>query len=157
MAQDDPVSPSDKGKEKIVNSDHGSAGIEKAKDGKPQVNGKKEDEKLNRECAKCFVCMKLLLTLCRFAVGPEELSEEDQTLKNELDMLVERLQVRVSVVRPPSPLLTKEPSGERHILVQASVRSDEELYQDVNIVHDGSTEAPKVPPTTLSDLDEALR
>ncbi|KAI1127355.1 armadillo-type protein [Nemania abortiva] len=42
--------------------------VKKGKDGQPQANGKKEDDKVD-----------------------EELSEEDQQLKSELDMLVERL------------------------------------------------------------------
>lgn len=38
-----------------------------------------------------------MFTDCRIA--PEELSEEDQQLKNELDMLVERLSVRFYCIR----------------------------------------------------------
>ncbi|GKT85675.1 26S proteasome regulatory subunit RPN-1 [Colletotrichum tofieldiae] len=63
MAQDsEKPTAADKGKGKAV---------EDTKKEKPQVNGKKEDEKI--------------------IDSAEELSEEDQQLKNELDMLVERL------------------------------------------------------------------
>ncbi|KAK9422677.1 putative 26S proteasome regulatory subunit [Seiridium unicorne] len=69
MAQDSDISKStDKGKGKAV--DTGKADdAKKGKDG--QVNGKKDDDKI--------------------IDAQEELSEEDQQLKNELDMLVERL------------------------------------------------------------------
>ncbi|TDZ30847.1 26S proteasome regulatory subunit rpn-1 [Colletotrichum spinosum] len=63
MAQDsEKPTAADKGKGKAV---------EETKKDKSQVNGKKEDEKI--------------------VDSAEELSEEDQQLKNELDMLVERL------------------------------------------------------------------
>ncbi|OBT43548.1 26S proteasome regulatory subunit rpn-1 [Pseudogymnoascus sp. WSF 3629] len=59
----------DKGKGKAVDGDAGkSKEVKKDKDGKPLANGKEEA-----------------------AVGAEDLSEEDQQLKSELDMLVERL------------------------------------------------------------------
>ncbi|KAI1168320.1 armadillo-type protein [Nemania serpens] len=57
---------SDKGKGKATDSK--AEETPKGKDGQPQANGKKEDDKID-----------------------EELSEEDQQLKSELDMLVERL------------------------------------------------------------------
>lgn len=64
MAQENEASkPVDKGKGKAVDTE-----VPKDKDGKPVANGKKTDEP-----------------------AAEELSEEDQQLKNELDMLVERL------------------------------------------------------------------
>jgi 26S proteasome regulatory subunit N1 len=50
MAQDDPSSSSDKGKSKAVDAENGASGAQSDKDGKPLVNGKKDDEKLNREC-----------------------------------------------------------------------------------------------------------
>ncbi|KAK4146776.1 armadillo-type protein [Dichotomopilus funicola] len=66
MAQDSELSKSaDKGKGKAVDDE-----TPKDKAGQPAANGKKEDDKDEPS---------------------EELSEEDQTLKNELDMLVERL------------------------------------------------------------------
>ncbi|KAK3936379.1 armadillo-type protein [Diplogelasinospora grovesii] len=71
MAQDSDLSKSsDKGKGKAVESDKKADQVQKDKDGKPVVNGKKDDDK---------------------ADSAEELSEEDQQLKSELDMLVERL------------------------------------------------------------------
>ncbi|KAI9736420.1 MAG: proteasome regulatory particle base subunit [Claussenomyces sp. TS43310] len=71
MAQDsEPQKSGDKGKGKAVETEPGkSKDVKKDKDGKPLVNGKAEDE----------------------TAGGEELSEEDQQLKGELDMLVERL------------------------------------------------------------------
>ncbi|KAI1201324.1 armadillo-type protein [Nemania serpens] len=59
---------SDKGKGKATDSKAEEA--PKGKDGQPQANGKKKDDKVD---------------------ATEELSEEDQQLKSELDMLVERL------------------------------------------------------------------
>ncbi|KAK3318521.1 armadillo-type protein [Apodospora peruviana] len=71
MAQDSELSKTaDKGKGKAVDSDPKAEEVQKDKDGNPVASGKKADDK---------------------ADGSEELSEEDQQLKNELDMLVERL------------------------------------------------------------------
>ncbi|KAK8080706.1 proteasome regulatory particle base subunit RPN1 [Apiospora hydei] len=68
MAKDDVPKSADKGKGKAV-ADTKPDETKKGKDA--QVNGKKDDEKI--------------------VDSSEELSEEDQQLKNELDMLVERL------------------------------------------------------------------
>ncbi|KAK6827725.1 hypothetical protein PG987_011066 [Apiospora arundinis] len=68
MAKDDVPKSVDKGKGKAV-ADNKADDTKKGKDA--QVNGKKDDEKI--------------------VDSAEELSEEDQQLKNELDMLVERL------------------------------------------------------------------
>ncbi|KAH8792813.1 armadillo-type protein [Hyaloscypha finlandica] len=72
MAQDgEPPKSVDKGKGKAVDGEPGKAEeVKKDKDGKPLMNGKAEEVKIG---------------------APEELSEEDQQLKSELDMLVERL------------------------------------------------------------------
>ncbi|RDW69540.1 26S proteasome regulatory subunit RPN1 [Coleophoma cylindrospora] len=72
MAQDGEVPKSvDKGKGKAVDAESSKAGdVQKDKDGKPVVNGKGKEEPV---------------------LGVEELSEEDQQLKSELEMLVERL------------------------------------------------------------------
>ncbi|KAE9371205.1 putative 26S proteasome regulatory subunit rpn-1 [Stipitochalara longipes BDJ] len=72
MAQDgEPPKSVDKGKGKAVDGEPSKAEeVKKDKDGKPLVNGKQEEPKIG---------------------APEELSEEDQQLKSELDMLVERL------------------------------------------------------------------
>jgi hypothetical protein len=59
MAQDDPSSSSDKGKGKVVDGDLGAAGSQKDKDGKPQVNGKKEEEKPNCTCKHCWAKFEL--------------------------------------------------------------------------------------------------
>ncbi|KAF3767410.1 26S proteasome regulatory complex, non-ATPase subcomplex, Rpn1 subunit [Cryphonectria parasitica EP155] len=68
MAQDE-LPAADKGKGKAIENGKPEE-VKKDKDGKPIANGKKEDEKDE---------------------STEELSEEDQQLKSELDMLVERL------------------------------------------------------------------
>ncbi|PMD13658.1 putative 26S proteasome regulatory subunit rpn-1 [Hyaloscypha hepaticicola] len=72
MAQDgEPPKSVDKGKGKAVDGEPSKVDeVKKDKDGKPLVNGKAEDVRIG---------------------APEELSEEDQQLKSELDMLVERL------------------------------------------------------------------
>ncbi|TVY80361.1 26S proteasome regulatory subunit rpn-1 [Lachnellula suecica] len=72
MAQDgEPPKSVDKGKGKAVDGEPSkSEEVKKDKDGKPIVNGKQEDG---------------------ITGTAEELSEEDQQLKGELDMLVERL------------------------------------------------------------------
>ncbi|PSS16774.1 hypothetical protein M430DRAFT_103037 [Amorphotheca resinae ATCC 22711] len=72
MAKDgEPAKSVDKGKGKAIDGEPNKAeDVKKDKDGKPLVNGKKEDGVIG---------------------ATEELSEEDQQLKNELDMLVERL------------------------------------------------------------------
>jgi hypothetical protein len=85
-------------------------------------------------------------------IAPEELSEEDQQLKNELDMLVERLTVcsldgfSVGLYMDS---LTPSFLGIRRHTVQASARGNENLYQDLDIVHDCRTEASQVPQTPL--------
>ncbi|KAH8679007.1 putative 26S proteasome regulatory subunit rpn-1 [Tricladium varicosporioides] len=73
MAQDGELPKSvDKGKGKAVDGEPSKAEeVKKDKDGNPIVNGTKEDGVIGGE--------------------PEELSEEDQQLKSELDMLVERV------------------------------------------------------------------
>ncbi|KAH8880666.1 26S proteasome regulatory subunit rpn-1 [Thozetella sp. PMI_491] len=71
MAQDSDLSKAaDKGKGKAVEGAQKPEEVQKDKDGKPIVNGKKEDEKDE---------------------SAEELSEEDQQLKTDLETLVERL------------------------------------------------------------------
>ncbi|EZF23588.1 26S proteasome regulatory subunit rpn-1 [Trichophyton rubrum D6] len=68
MAKDD-LSSSSAGKGKAEDTKEINGGKNEGKDGKPVMNGKKEEEPQE-----------------------EELNEEDQQLKNELEMLVERLQ-----------------------------------------------------------------
>lgn len=89
MAQDSETpTAADKGKGKAV---------EKAEDAKkdkePVVNGKKDDEK--DECWS-HPCAPKRTKLIHPTLATEELNEEDQQLKNELDMLVERLTVRIT-------------------------------------------------------------
>jgi 26S proteasome regulatory subunit N1 len=87
MAQDiDMTAPGDKGK--------GKAGDEK-KDDKPQVNGKKDNDKAEGAMLDPNYAVAVANGM---ATAGEELSEEDQQLKNDLDMLVERLTVRKYVL-----------------------------------------------------------
>lgn len=91
MAQDsEPPKSVDKGKGKAVEGEASkNKDVKKDKDGKPLVNGKVEEPVVGG-----------MLKLYRhdqhhtdhFVAG-EDLSEEDQQLKSELDMLVERLSV----------------------------------------------------------------
>ena len=60
----------------------------KDKDGKPIVNGLKGDEPEEGRQENRSLYHKEVAE-----IGTEELSEEDQTLKNELEMLVSRLKV----------------------------------------------------------------
>ena len=91
MAQDgEPPKAVDKGKGKAVDGDISKPeDIKKDKDGKPILNGKKEEAVVGGESGELFVAwMKRIANQAL-----EELSEEDQQLKSELDMLVERLTV----------------------------------------------------------------
>lgn len=107
MANDDKPSSSDKGKEKVddireLNGEKKEDKSKTDKDGKPTTNGKKDDDlKEGKEASpsRTNSTPKHPPTRKR---GPkdttnllavEELNEEDQQLKNDLEMLVERLQV----------------------------------------------------------------
>ena len=61
----------------------------KDKDGKPIANGKSDEEPLEGRLSRRWLDGALLTGY----VQVEELSEEDQSLKNELEMLVARLHV----------------------------------------------------------------
>lgn len=89
MAQDgEQPKPVDKGKGKAVDGEPTKPEeVKKDKDGKPIVNGKKEEAVVGGTSNSC------LPTSLANRVCAEELSEEDQQLKSELDMLVERLTV----------------------------------------------------------------
>lgn len=85
MAQDsDTPKATDKGKGKAV---------DEAKDEKPLINGKKEEDKKDSEPSSLLPGVMKILT--HRPDDDDELSEEDQQLKNELDMIVERLTVSV--------------------------------------------------------------
>lgn len=100
----------------------------------------------------------------------EELSEEDQQLKNELDMLVERLTVSLpydschpAAARHPgsamdvSELTKPVLLGIRCNTVQACVGGHEDIHQDLDILHDRRPQASEVPQAALRDHDETLR
>ena len=90
MAQDgEPPKPVDKGKGKAIDGEPSKAEeAKKDKNGKPLVNGKKEDDVIGGKLLALMLGGSSSQT-----TAPEELSEEDQQLKSELDMLVERLTV----------------------------------------------------------------
>jgi 26S proteasome regulatory subunit N1 len=83
--------PVDKGKGKAVDGEPSKPEeVKKDKDGKPIVNGKAEDGAVGGELPPASNWTGFLLIS---HLAAEELSEEDQQLKSELDMLVERLTV----------------------------------------------------------------
>lgn len=80
----------------------------------------------------------------------EELNEEDQNLKNELEMLVERLKVLVCQALVAITVANFQSiTGARHIPVSPRPRCHQELYKNIYIVDDGCSEALEVPPTAL--------
>ncbi|KAF2736139.1 26S proteasome non-ATPase-like protein regulatory subunit 2 [Polyplosphaeria fusca] len=92
MAKDDEKKPTvaEKGKEKAANAD-AEKEVPKDKDGKPIEDGKKEAQKEG--------------TPLRQSAAPdtaEELSEEDQQLKSDLDMLAERILVHDKSLYKPA-------------------------------------------------------
>ena len=90
MAQDgEPSKSVDKGKGKAVDGEPSKAEeVKKDRDGKPLVNGKQEDGVIGgRDDSLAW------RNSAKKRAAPEDLSEEDQQLKSELDMLVERLTV----------------------------------------------------------------
>ncbi len=103
--------------------------------------------------------MPRLVSLAAIAdstTAPEELSEEDQQLKNELDMLVERLTVRIVVFQVMLALLTDTFLGVEEVPVQAGARGHEKFHKNVNFVHDRRPQAPQVPKTALRNVEEAV-
>ncbi len=91
MAQDSELSKtSDKGKGKAVDDDRKPDDAQKDSAANPAANGKKDDGKDECLFPRAPPCAGRI-TDPRLA--SEELSEEDQQLKSELDMLVERLTV----------------------------------------------------------------
>lgn len=102
----------DKGKGKIeddkgANSSKKSDESKKDKDGKPIANGKKGEEPQDG-----MSCISRVWQQCTdFSLYLEELNEEDQQLKNELEMLVSRLKAWVSMMRIPLNILLMEVLG----------------------------------------------
>jgi 26S proteasome regulatory subunit N1 len=76
------------------NADKGKGkAVDDSKDEKPVLNGKKEDEKKDGKQLRDAQCHAPSNSKTD---GEEELNEEDQQLKGELEMMVERLTVRNS-------------------------------------------------------------
>ena len=87
--------PAEKGKgkagdEKLSDSSKKVEETKKDKDGKPTVNGKKGDQPQE---GKPFSSLQPMVSRLILTLRLEELSEEDQQLKTELEMLVSRLKV----------------------------------------------------------------
>jgi 26S proteasome regulatory subunit N1 len=99
MAQDgEQPKAVDKGKGKAVDGESNKAvDGKKDKDGKPLVNGKVDGKADEGVIGGTAECNGLALGKANSDTAAEELSEEDQQLKSELDMLVERLTVRYDV------------------------------------------------------------
>lgn len=96
MAQDgEQPKAVDKGKGKAVDGESNKAvDGKKDKDGKPLVNGKTDGKSEEGVIGGKAECNGLALGRTNIDAAAEELNEEDQQLKSELDMLVERLTVR---------------------------------------------------------------
>jgi hypothetical protein len=88
---------------------------------------------------------------CILMANAEELSEEDQQLKSELDMLVERILVcRLRYHTSCAPTVCADLSiGIRLQPVQARSRPDQGIHQDIDEFHDSSAQAAQVPATPL--------
>ena len=78
----------------------------------------------------------------------EELSEEDQQLKSELDMLVERLTVCLEAFRQ-SCVGSSSFLGVENIPLQAYARGHEGFHQNIHIIDDRRTEATQVSQAAL--------
>lgn len=78
--------------------------------------------------------------LTTLPAAEEELSEEDQQLKNELDMIVERLTVRWLVnARTQAGIVANvlmTETGIKQVTLQDSLRNDEDFDKDVYLVDD---------------------
>ena len=73
---------------------------------------------------------------CHDHLASEELSEEDQQLKNELDMLVERLTVRrISVLGQVNAAYMCR-VGIKCVALQTGHRGHQHLHQDIDLLHD---------------------
>jgi hypothetical protein len=144
----------DKGKGKAVDSKPDES--KKGKDAQPSTNGKKDDNKVDGRLHSGQASR--FRPWANVIAAPEELSEEDQQLKSELDMLVERLMVGTSprFCRCAVIQLLTIPVGIRCLLIQASPGGHEDLDQDLDVLDDCSAKAPKVPKTTLRANDEAV-
>lgn len=88
-------------------------------------------------------------------VVTEELSEEDQKLKDELDMLVERLGVCAEPWYGRSAINSR--TGIRHFSLQTGFRRHKRLYKDLDIIYDSSAKALEVPQTTLREARADIR
>ena len=88
--------------DKPADEEKRSEELKKDKDGKPIMNGKKGDEPQEGIC----LWPTKLIEADQCPVLTEELSEEDQQLKSELEMLVERLKAGQAFDRGSSHMLT---------------------------------------------------
>lgn len=80
-------------------------------------------------------------------IAAEELSEEDRKLKEELEMLVERIQV--STTRLTLIIAAKTRTGTRRRPAEVRSRDDQRFNQDFHIINDSSTKTSKVSEAAL--------
>ena len=142
--------PVDKGKGKAEDVKDMSAGKKPQKDEKQQANGKKKDEE-PQEGRSSISTRGRPSTVPNTArndadvtTRPEELSEEDQQLKGELEMLVERLKVFFFFFSSSARFKNDDVdalcslffTGTGHFAVHPCRGCDQKLHQDLDLVDD---------------------
>lgn len=128
----------------------------KKKEEKPETDEKakpngdvKEGEDL--VCVHCFSSNDVCLT-------NDLQSDDDMQLKNELEMLTERLRVRVCCECPASRGCERGMFlGTQHRVVQTSSRDTPDADSNLHFVYDLGSEASQVPPPTLPRPAGAIR
>lgn len=140
MAQDDKKpTMEEKGKGKAPASDAVN-GVDGKKEPKKDKDGKIiEDDMLRVHVEGMLNPGQRLLKkrLWLTDVGrTEELSEEDQQLKSNLDMLVERLQVRATPYSGYDSFSHLLLSGIEHRPLQRCTGTDQDFHQNLHIIHD---------------------
>jgi 26S proteasome regulatory subunit N1 len=125
MAKDERSNAAEKGKGKADDVRELNGDKKETKESKPPVNGKKDEEQKNGTEPLYLPSNSSCLELMDLGMA-EDLSEEDQQLKNELEMLVERLQVgdTYSHLKHDVALRHTEPKiiGTRHVPLQTRPR-----------------------------------
>ena len=90
---------------------------------------------------------------------PEELSEEDQQLKDDLEMMVERLQVRRELTAAAQFLRTDSvvAIGAQGRAIPTVTQPHQRQHSHINLVHDSGTEASEVSSSALRDPRKPLQ
>lgn len=144
-------SAAEKGKGKIEDDKSADASkkvdeTRKDKDGKPVVNGKKGEEPQDGTCHTCgFVPQSTDYVLS----SVEELNEEDQQLKTELEMLVSRLKVESPASETVQLNSYMPPIGIRYRPLHSCARCNQRFYQNIDIINDCRPKTSKVSSTPL--------